>query len=156
MRGRGGGGRLQGWFYGRFGCNCCTPWLRRLHPAAALGAPRSRLGVQLLHLVIQVIHWPGGGVRWVHPVGMAFMMSLLCRRGPCPAGRGLATRNDRAGLSKVVADQAEVQVPALGPAVGAFDPGRDDVRVARADDAQRLQPVQAGAHRALGQPGVAD
>ena len=66
----------------------------------------------------------------MHPVGMALIVGLPCRRGPCPAGRGLATRNGRAGLIKVIADQAEVQVPALRPAVGAFDPGRDDVRVA--------------------------
>jgi hypothetical protein len=102
-----------------------------LHPAAALVAPRSRLGVQLLHLAIQAIHGPGGGVRWMRSVGMAFTTGLLYRRDPCPAGRGLRTRNGRAGLIKVVADQAEVQVPALRPAVGAPDPGRDDVRVAR-------------------------
>jgi ubiquinone/menaquinone biosynthesis C-methylase UbiE len=33
----------------------------------------------------------------------------------------------------------------------AIDPGRDDVRVARRDDAHSLQPVQAGAHRPLRQ-----
>src|SRR5215468_5056782 len=26
---RGGGGRFPGWFHGWFGCNRCTPWLRR-------------------------------------------------------------------------------------------------------------------------------
>jgi hypothetical protein len=35
------------------------------------------------------------------------------------------------GIVQVVADQAEVQVPALRAAVGSLDPGRDDARVAR-------------------------
>jgi hypothetical protein len=35
------------------------------------------------------------------------------------------------GAVQVVPDQAEVQVPALWAAVGALDPGRDNVRVAR-------------------------
>jgi hypothetical protein len=39
------------------------------------------------------------------------------------------------GGVKVVADQAQVQVPALRAAVGALDPGRDNARVARRDDA---------------------
>jgi hypothetical protein len=55
-RSRGGGGRFRGWFPGRFGCNRCIPSLRRLHPADALIAPRSRLGVHLLHPVRPVIH----------------------------------------------------------------------------------------------------
>jgi len=57
---------------------------------------------------------------------------------------------------QVVADQAQVQVPALRATVGTLDPGRDDARVARRDDARGLQPVQSRAHRPLRQPGVAD
>ena len=53
---RGGGGRFPGWFHGWFGCNRCTPWLRRLHPVGALVAPHSRLGVNMLHPDGAVIH----------------------------------------------------------------------------------------------------
>jgi hypothetical protein len=60
------------------------------------------------------------------------------------------------GVVQVVADQAEVQVPALRAAVGSLDPGRDDVWVARCDDVLGRQPVQAGADRPLRQAGVAD
>jgi hypothetical protein len=35
------------------------------------------------------------------------------------------------GVVQVVADQAEVQVPALWAAVGALDPGRNDIGVTR-------------------------
>jgi hypothetical protein len=35
------------------------------------------------------------------------------------------------GVVQVVADQGQVQVPALRAAVGALDPGRDDIRGAR-------------------------
>jgi hypothetical protein len=49
------------------------------------------------------------------------------------------------GVVEVVADQGQVQVPALRAAVGSLDPGRDDVRVARWNDALGRQPVQAGA-----------
>jgi len=48
------------------GCNRCTPWPRRLHPAGALVAPVPRLGVHLLHSVGPVIHSlaaRAGGVR---------------------------------------------------------------------------------------------
>ncbi len=65
-------------------------------------------------------------------------------------------KDGNGGLVQVVADQAQVQIPALRPAVGPLDPGRDDVRVARRDDAYGRQPVQAGAHGALRQPGIAD
>jgi hypothetical protein len=58
------------------------------------------------------------------PVEMAFTTGLHHRRDPCPAGPGLPTRNDRVGLIKVIADQAEVQVPALRPPIGSPDPGR--------------------------------
>jgi AcrR family transcriptional regulator len=43
-----------------------------------------------------------------------------------------------------------------GPAVCALDPSRDDVRVAWPDGAPGFEPVQAGAHGALGQAGVAN
>jgi len=55
---------------------------------------------------------------------------------------------------QVLADQAQVQAPILRAAVRSLHPGRDDVRVARRDDASGLQPVQAGAHGALRQAGV--
>src|SRR5262252_5329525 len=63
-----------------------------------------------------------------------------------------------------VPDAAEGCLPADPPCtpgrrprpVGVFDPGRDDSRVARCDDALGGQPVQAGADRPLRQPGVAD
>ena len=53
---RGDGGRFPGWFHGWFGCRRCTPWPRRLHRVGALVAPRSRLGVHLLHPDGAVIH----------------------------------------------------------------------------------------------------
>jgi hypothetical protein len=60
------------------------------------------------------------------------------------------------GASEVAADQAQVQVPALRPPLSAFDLRGDDLGIARGDDPRSLQPVQAGAHGALGQAGVAD
>jgi hypothetical protein len=73
------GGWFDGCFLGRFGCNRCTPWLRRLHPAGGVVAPRSRPGVQLLHLAGRVIHRLAAverGVRRLHPVRM------IVRAGP--------------------------------------------------------------------------
>jgi hypothetical protein len=110
--------------------------------------------VQLLHLVIQAIHKPGG-VRWLHPVRRSFMMGPLYWGEPCPPDRRLTFWNGHAGLIEVVAGQGEVQVPALGAPVGALDPRRDEVRVARPDDAPGFEPVETGAYRALGQAGVA-
>ena len=46
------GSRMVPWFR----CNRCTPSPRRLHPVGALVAPRSRLGVHLLHPDGAVIH----------------------------------------------------------------------------------------------------
>jgi hypothetical protein len=57
---------------------------------------------------------------------------------------------------QIIADQAQVQVPALRAAVGPLDPGRDDARVARRDDPPGRQPIQAGAYRPHRQAGVAD
>ena len=43
-------------FLERFGCNCCTPFLRQLHPAGVPVAPCPRLGVKLLHPAGPVLH----------------------------------------------------------------------------------------------------
>jgi hypothetical protein len=40
-------------------------------------------------------------------------------------------KDGEGGVVQVIADQAQVQVPAPRAAVGALDPGRNDVRVAR-------------------------
>jgi len=82
----------------------------------------------------------------LHPVSLAVSAQLW----------ELMIEDRNGGIVQVVADKAEVQVPALRAAVGALDPCRDDVRVARCDDALGRQPVQAGADRPLRQPGVAD
>jgi hypothetical protein len=52
------------------------------------------------------------------------------RRGE-PGGqpRELVVEDGEGGVVQVVADQAEVQVPALWAAVGALGPGRDDAGV---------------------------
>jgi hypothetical protein len=78
--------------------------------------------------------------------------------GAVPAGanggrRGTGAPASRCRPQQGHRDHPRVQVPALWPPVGALDPGRDDVRVARRDDALGPQPVQAGAHRPLRQPG---
>jgi hypothetical protein len=67
----------------------------------------------------------------LHPVRMACAIGPACRVAGCTAVRGLACRAGRGVLIEVDADQAEVQVPALGAAVGVLDPRRDDVRVTR-------------------------
>ncbi|MGP0027274.1 MAG: hypothetical protein ACLPKE_28535, partial [Streptosporangiaceae bacterium] len=77
-------------------------------------------------------------------------------RGQRLSGRELTLRRGRTELVGKVVDQAQVQVPAQRAPVGSLDPGRDDVRVARGDDALGLQPVQARAHCPLGQAGIAD
>ncbi|MBV9093137.1 MAG: hypothetical protein JO132_04575 [Streptosporangiaceae bacterium] len=131
--GAGGGGRFGGWLPGRFGCNRCTPWLRRWHPAGALAAPRSRRGVHLLHLAGHAIHsfaGAGRGVRWLRRVRPGVRARRWRGGQPGGAAGDLAPRHRDAGLGKVVADHAEVQVPALRPPVGALDPRRDQVRVA--------------------------
>jgi hypothetical protein len=70
--------------------------------------------------------------------------------------RELMPQRRNVGLGQVVADQAEVQVPALRTPVGAHDPRRDNVRTAGPDDPPSLQPIQARAHCPLRQAGVAD
>jgi hypothetical protein len=61
-----------------------------------------------------------------------------------------------AAASRSWRTRLKVQVPSLRAAGGPFDPGRHDARVAWCDDALGLQPVQAGAHGPLRQPGLAD
>jgi hypothetical protein len=91
------------------------------------------------------------------PTGWPRSRDVWWRYAPTTtAGIWNRSRTSTRTLHFPAAGRAEVQVPALGAAVGPFDPRRDDVRVARPDDALRLQPVQAGAHRALGQAGVTD
>jgi hypothetical protein len=122
-------------------CTGCTP-------SGTPVAARSRLGLQLLRPVGPVIHSlaaGGNGVRRLHPV-----------RPVAAQRRELVLKGGDGGVVQDVADQAQVQVPALRAAIGWLDPGRDDVRVAPRDDALGLQPVQAGAYRPLRQPGVAD
>jgi hypothetical protein len=124
-----------------------------LHPVRALTAPRSRYGLQLLHPVSPVLHNPaaaGCGVQSLHPVSL---VASTWPRGCCePAAESgeLVLQHGDGGLVQVVADEAQVQIPALGAAVGSLDPGRDDVRVTRRDDARGLQSVQASAHGSLG------
>src|SRR5215472_18883292 len=65
-------------------------------------------------------------------------------------------KDGKGGAVQAVADQAEVQAPALRAAVGALDPCRDDARAAGWDDALGRQPVQADADRPLRRPGIAD
>jgi hypothetical protein len=91
-RARGGGGWFCGWFQGRFGCNCCTPFRQQLHPVAAVAAPRRRCEVQWLHPVRFVIHRPpSSGVQLLHPVTRA-TRGPGCPRRACPrpgrSGRG--------------------------------------------------------------------
>jgi hypothetical protein len=43
----------------------------------------------------------------------------------------LVLKYGEGGVVQVVADQAQVQVPALWAAVGALDPGRNDIGIAR-------------------------
>jgi hypothetical protein len=137
-------------------CASCTPWRRWLHPVAALVVPRPRREVRLLHPVVPVIHRPGAGngVQWLH-LGRLSRPCLPGTGGP-GAGRCGPIRGGIVVLVQVLADQAQIQVPALRAPIGALDPGRHDGGVARRDDALGRQPVQAGADRPLGQPGVAD
>lgn len=68
----------------------------------------------------------------------------------------LRRRDADLGKGKGLAGHAEVQVPAWWPPAGALDRAATMPGIAGRDDAVGLQPVQAGAHCALGQPGVAD
>src|SRR5205823_32499 len=97
-------------------------------------APRSRLGVQLLHPVGPVIHSlaaGGNGVRRVHPVSLAVSAQLGSRGEPDGQAWELMFKYRDGGVVQVVADQAKVQIPALRSAVGSLDPGRNDLGIAR-------------------------
>ena len=81
----------------------------------------------------------------MHPV------SLAARPRPPRCGQPdaqpweLVLKDGDGGVVQVVADQAQVQVPALRAAVGALDPGRDDACVAwryRAPTASRSRQVR--------------
>jgi hypothetical protein len=136
----------------RFGCNRCIPWPRGLHLRRCAGCTSSRSrGATVAPRDLRA--WRDAGL---HPVRTAFKMDPPDGVSPARRTGDGASRHGRVGLAKVAAGQAEVQVPALGVPTGVLDPYRDDIRVARPDHALGLQPVQAGAHRALGQPGVTD
>jgi hypothetical protein len=60
------------------------------------------------------------------------------RGEPAAQPRELTVKDGDGVVVEVVPDQAEVQVPALRAAVGPFDLGRHDARVARPDDALGL------------------
>jgi hypothetical protein len=92
----------------------------------------------------------------LHPVSLAVSARLPSCGEPDAQPWALALKYGDGGVVQVVPGQAQVQVPALRAAIGPLDPGRDDARIARCDDARGRQPVQAGAHRPLRQPGVAD
>jgi hypothetical protein len=92
----------------------------------------------------------------LHPVRLDVIVWLRGSGEPDAQPWELMLKDGNGGGVQVVADQTQVQIPALRTAVGPLDPRRDDVRVARRDDALTRQPVQAGAYRPLGQPGVAD
>jgi len=92
----------------------------------------------------------------LHPARPAISARLRGRGEPGDQPWELVLEDGEGGVVQVIADQAQVQVPALRAAVGALDPGRDDAWVTRRDYALSRQPVQAGAYRPLRQPGVAD
>jgi hypothetical protein len=101
-------------------------------------------------------------LRWLHPVGVSGCSG--CNPVTSPGVLGAGTRGQAGELPgegldlvavEVVTDQVDGQVPALRPMVRPLDLRRDHRRVTRPDDARGFQPVQRGAHRALGQLGVA-
>jgi hypothetical protein len=67
----------------------------------------------------------------LHPVSLAVSAQLGSRGEPAAQPRDLTVKDGDGGVVQVVADQAQVQVPALRAAVGPLDPGRNDARVAR-------------------------
>ena len=67
----------------------------------------------------------------IAPVSLAVNTRLRTRGKLDAQPRELMLQNGIGGGGQVVADQAEVQVPALRAAVGSLDPGRNNVRVAR-------------------------
>jgi hypothetical protein len=67
----------------------------------------------------------------LHPVTLTVSARLCSRGEPYAQACELMAQDGDGGGIQVVADQAQVQVPALRAAIGSLDPGRDDVRVAR-------------------------
>lgn len=63
------------------------------------------------------------------------------------ANRGVVLRSAGALLAEIGADQAQVQVPALGTPIGAPDACRHDARVAGLDDALGLRPQHSAGLR---------
>jgi hypothetical protein len=66
----------------------------------------------------------------LHPVRPAVSARLRSGSAPDAQPRELMLRYSDGGVVQVLADQAQVQIPALRAAVGSLDPGSDDVRVA--------------------------
>jgi hypothetical protein len=64
----------------------------------------------------------------LHRVGPAVSARLPSRGEPDAQAWELMLKYGDGVVVQVVADQAEVQVPALRAAVGPLDPGRNDVR----------------------------
>jgi hypothetical protein len=67
----------------------------------------------------------------LHPARPAVSARLRGRGEPGDQPWELVIKDGEGGVVQVVADQGQVQVPALRAAVGPLDPGRDDARVAR-------------------------
>ena len=109
-----------------------------------------RLAGRVIHSLAAV--WPG--VQRLHLARLAVTGQPRGGRPGSPA-RQPVLQFGRVGFVQVLAHQAQHQVPALRSPVRSFDPRRHDLRVARRDDGPGLQPVQARAHSALQQPGVA-
>ena len=104
-----------------------------------------------------------GDMRGLQPISYSLLVAFCYRhlppsksqkvRGrqitePASASGGHAARQFPPA---VVPRNGAATARALRAAVGALDPCRDDARVAGPDNAAGVQPVQAGAHRALGQ-----
>jgi hypothetical protein len=84
--------------------------------------------VQRLHPVSLVIHSPCG-VRWLQSVSRAASVRAGDYRDPGGQAGEMMPQRREVGFGEVVADQAQVQVPALRAAVGSLYPGRHDARV---------------------------
>ena len=81
--------------------------------------------MQLLHPDGPVIHSlaaGGNGVWRVHPASLAVSAQLRSRGEPDAQAWELMLKYRDGGVLQVVADQAQVQVPALRAAVGSLDP----------------------------------
>jgi len=125
-------------------------------PCLALRAPRRAPAVPRRASYPRARHCPGAGCGGCTPPvpssvpGGEAVAILAARPGNWCSGEA------RPAWARAPADHAEVQVPALWPPVGALDRAAPVPGIAGRDDAVGLQLVQAGAHCALGQPGVAD